>query len=44
MLASLYPVVTTLAALGILKERLRAVQTAGASLALVGSALLASGG
>ncbi|MFI2259537.1 EamA family transporter [Streptomyces tubercidicus] len=44
VLASLYPVVTTLAALGILKERLRAIQTAGASLALVGSALLASGG
>lgn len=43
VLASLYPVVTTLAALGVLKERLRAIQTAGASLALVGSVLLASG-
>ncbi|WP_369360286.1 EamA family transporter [Streptomyces sp. cg2] len=44
VLASLYPVVTALAALGVLKERLRAVQTAGASLALVGSILLASHG
>ncbi|MYT27395.1 MULTISPECIES: DMT family transporter [unclassified Streptomyces] len=44
VLASLYPVVTALAALGVLKERLRAVQTAGASLALVGSLLLASHG
>ncbi|MER6049561.1 DMT family transporter [Streptomyces sp. NPDC001793] len=44
VLASLYPVVTALAALGVLKERLRAVQTAGASLALVGSVLLASHG
>lgn len=44
VLASLYPVVTALAALGILKERMRAVQTAGASLALVGTVLLASGG
>ncbi|SED51991.1 Uncharacterized membrane protein [Streptomyces sp. 2224.1] len=43
VLASLYPVVTSLAALGVLKERLRAVQTAGASLAVVGSVLLASG-
>ncbi|UNO38649.1 DMT family transporter [Streptomyces sp. MST-110588] len=44
VLASLYPVVTTLAALGFLKERMRAVQTMGASLALVGTVLLASGG
>lgn len=44
VLASLYPVVTALAALGVLKERLRATQTAGASLALVGTVLLASGG
>ncbi|MFI1202440.1 EamA family transporter [Streptomyces sp. NPDC020883] len=44
VLASLYPVFTALAALGVLKERLRAVQTAGASLALVGSILLASHG
>ena len=43
VLASLYPVVTSLAALGVLKERLRAIQTAGASLALVGTVLLASG-
>ncbi|WP_438484289.1 EamA family transporter [Streptomyces sp. S186] len=44
VLASLYPVVTALAALGVLKERLRAVQAAGASLALVGSLVLASHG
>ncbi|MCB5909230.1 DMT family transporter [Streptomyces pinistramenti] len=44
VLASLYPVVTALAALGILKERLRAVQAAGASLALLGTVLLASAG
>jgi len=43
VLASLYPVVTALAALGVLKERLQAIQTAGASLALVGTVLLASG-
>ncbi|MET9293248.1 DMT family transporter [Streptomyces sp. NPDC003077] len=42
VLASLYPVITALAALGFLKERLRAVQMTGAGLALVGSALLAS--
>ncbi|MFJ6752653.1 EamA family transporter [Streptomyces sp. NPDC091266] len=44
VLASLYPVVTALAALGLLKERMRAIQTAGASLALVGTVLLAAGG
>lgn len=43
VLANLYPVVTVLAALLILKERLRAVQAAGAGLALVGTVLLASG-
>ncbi|WP_081240976.1 DMT family transporter [Streptomyces viridosporus] len=43
VLASLYPVVTTVAARGLLGERLRAVQTAGAGLALVGSVLLATG-
>lgn len=43
VLASLYPVVTALAARGLLKERLRAVQTAGAGLALAGSLLLATG-
>lgn len=43
VLASLYPVITALAARGVLRERLRAVQTAGAGLALVGTVLLASG-
>ncbi|MCF6524361.1 DMT family transporter [Streptomyces sp. JJ36] len=43
VLASLYPVVTALAARGVLRERLRAVQTAGAGLALFGTVLLASG-
>ncbi|NUP20558.1 MAG: DMT family transporter [Streptomyces sp.] len=43
VLASLYPVVTALAARGILRERLLAVQAAGAGLALVGTVLLAAG-
>ena len=43
VLASLYPVVTAVAARGVLHERLRAVQAAGAGLALVGTVLLASG-
>jgi len=43
VLASLYPVVTALAARGVLHERLRAVQAAGAGLALFGTVLLASG-
>ena len=43
VLASLYPVVTAAAARGVLRERLRAVQAAGAGLALVGTVLLASG-
>ncbi|GHH26730.1 EamA family transporter [Streptomyces rubradiris] len=43
VLASLYPVVTALAALGFLKERLRGIQTAGAGLALLGTLLLATG-
>ncbi|MFR9676469.1 EamA family transporter [Streptomyces sp. TR06-5] len=42
VLASLYPVVTALAARGVLQERLRAVQTAGAGLALAGTVLLAA--
>jgi drug/metabolite transporter (DMT)-like permease len=36
-------VVTAVAARGVLRERLRAVQAAGAGLALVGTVLLASG-
>ncbi|PWI19951.1 hypothetical protein DI272_41650 [Streptomyces sp. Act143] len=43
VLASLYPVVTALAARGFLSERLHAVQAAGAGLALVGTLLLATG-
>ncbi|MEU3187696.1 EamA family transporter [Streptomyces sp. NPDC006923] len=43
VLASLYPVITAIAARGVLKERLRAVQAAGAGLALVGTVLLAAG-
>ncbi|WPO75158.1 MULTISPECIES: DMT family transporter [unclassified Streptomyces] len=42
VLASVYPVVTALAARAVLKERLRAIQAAGAGLALVGTVLLAS--
>ncbi|MFE5682728.1 EamA family transporter [Streptomyces sp. NPDC057651] len=42
VLASLYPVVTALAARGFLGERLRGVQAAGAGLALVGTVLLAT--
>ncbi|MFD5075302.1 EamA family transporter [Streptomyces sp. NPDC058371] len=43
VLASLYPVVTALAARGVLSERLRGIQAAGAGLALVGTVLLATG-
>ncbi|MYW68588.1 EamA family transporter [Streptomyces sp. SID8379] len=43
VLAYLYPVITALAARGILRERLRGVQAAGAGLALVGTLLLATG-
>ncbi|MFJ4923102.1 EamA family transporter [Streptomyces sp. NPDC088725] len=43
VLASLYPVITAIAARGVLKERLRTVQAAGAGLALVGTVLLAAG-
>ena len=43
VLANLYPVVTVLAALVLLKERLRLVQATGAGLALVGTVLLAGG-
>ncbi|OEJ57789.1 hypothetical protein BGM19_07205 [Streptomyces agglomeratus] len=43
VLANLYPVVTALCALVLLKERLRAVQAAGAGLAVVGTVLLAAG-
>ncbi|MFB6839161.1 EamA family transporter [Streptomyces sp. NPDC056361] len=40
VLASLYPVVTAVAAFAVLKERLRAIQAAGALLALGGTVLL----
>ncbi|MEU6537236.1 DMT family transporter [Streptomyces sp. NPDC047000] len=43
VLASLYPVVTALAARGFLSERLRVIQAAGAGLALLGTLLLATG-
>ncbi|MFJ7262661.1 EamA family transporter [Streptomyces globosus] len=43
VLSSLYPVVTALAAYAVLRERLRAVQAAGAGLALAGTVLLAAG-
>jgi drug/metabolite transporter (DMT)-like permease len=43
VLASLYPVVTALAARGLLRERLRGIQAAGAGLALLGTVLLATG-
>ncbi|MFJ8233435.1 EamA family transporter [Streptomyces sp. NPDC094448] len=43
VLSHLYPVVTVMAALIVLKERLRGVQAAGAGLALAGSVLLAGG-
>lgn len=43
VLASLYPVVTALAARGALRERLLAPQAAGAGLALAGTLLLATG-
>ncbi|WP_340556083.1 EamA family transporter [Streptomyces sp. GSL17-111] len=43
VLASLYPVITALAARGWLSERLRPVQTAGVGLAVMGTLLLATG-
>jgi drug/metabolite transporter (DMT)-like permease len=43
VLASLNPVITALVARGLLRERLLAVQAAGATLALTGTLLLASG-
>ncbi|MER6016493.1 EamA family transporter [Streptomyces bluensis] len=43
VLASLYPVVTALAARGFLRERLQALQAVGAGLALAGTVLLAAG-
>ncbi|MGY5634039.1 DMT family transporter [Streptomyces sp. WAC02707] len=43
VLASLYPVVTALAARGFLRERLQGLQAVGAGLALAGTVLLAAG-
>ncbi len=43
VLASLYPVVTALAARGFLRERMQALQAVGAGLALAGTVLLAAG-
>ncbi|MGG8405574.1 EamA family transporter [Streptomyces sp. 12297] len=43
VLASLYPVITALAARGVLKERMRGIQAAGAGLAMAGTVLLAAG-
>jgi drug/metabolite transporter (DMT)-like permease len=43
VLASLYPVVTAVAARGVLGERLAALQAMGAGLALVGTVLLTAG-
>ncbi|MFF9212820.1 MULTISPECIES: EamA family transporter [unclassified Streptomyces] len=43
VLASLYPVVTALAARGFLHERMQALQAVGAGLALAGTVLLAAG-
>ncbi|MFE9257432.1 EamA family transporter [Streptomyces sp. NPDC006879] len=43
VLASLYPLTTAIAARTVLGERLRAVQAAGAGLALAGTVLLAAG-
>ncbi|MFE6779950.1 EamA family transporter [Streptomyces sp. NPDC057702] len=42
VLASLYPVVTALAARGVLRERMHVAQTTGAGLALLGTVLLTS--
>ncbi|GAB2812904.1 EamA family transporter [Streptomyces daliensis] len=42
VLASLYPVITALAARAVLQERLRLIQAAGAGLAMAGTVLLAS--
>ncbi|OEU89541.1 DMT family transporter [Streptomyces oceani] len=44
VLASLYPLVTALAARGFLQERLRGVQAVGAGVALAGSILLGTAG